>query len=45
MAKIYYHKYKAMADSGEITLEQAITLVEREVPERWREEVKELLNN
>lgn len=44
MAKIYYRKYKAMIDSGEITLEQAITLVESEVPERWREEVIRLLN-
>lgn len=45
MAKIYYRKYKAMIDSGEITLEQAIILVESEVPERWKEEVKWLLNN
>lgn len=45
MAKIYYRKYKARVDAGEITLEQATVLVDIEVPVRWREEVKELLRN
>lgn len=45
MAKIYYRKYKARIDAGEITLEQALALVDGEVPVRWREEVKELLRN
>lgn len=44
MAKVYYRKYKAMIDNGDITLEQAIELVNVEVPERWREEVIRLLN-
>lgn len=44
MAKIYYRKYKAMINNGDITLEQAIELVYVEVPERWREEVIRLLN-
>jgi len=43
MAKIYYKKYKAMIDSGEITLAEAIELVNSEVPERWRAAVIELL--
>lgn len=43
MAKIYYRKYKARIDSGEITLEEAIALVEEEVPERWKAAVIELL--
>ena len=45
MAKIYYRKYKARIDAGEITLAQALELVDAEVPARWRNEVKELLNN
>ncbi len=44
MAKIYYRKYKQRIDAGEITLEQALTLVDTEVPERWRAAVKALLN-
>jgi len=44
MAKIYYKKYKAKIDSGEVTLEEAITLVNTEVPERWREAVIALLS-
>ena len=43
MAKIYYKKYKAMIDSGEITLTEAIELVNSDVPERWRAAVIELL--
>lgn len=43
MAKVYYRKYKAKIDSGEITLEEAIALVNEEVPERWRVAVIELL--
>ena len=45
MAKIYYRKYKSRIDAGEITLEQALSLVDTEVSVRWREEVKELLRN
>jgi len=44
MAKIYYKKYKAMIDSGEVTLEEAIALVNTEVPERWRAAVIALLS-
>ena len=44
MAKIYYRKYKARIDAGEITLAQALALVDTEVPERWRAAVKALLN-
>jgi hypothetical protein len=44
MAKIYYRKYRQRIDKGEITLEQALALVDTEVPERWRAEVKALLN-
>ena len=43
MAKVYYRRYKALIDSGEITLEEAIELVQVEVPERWRDAVIELL--
>ena len=43
MAKIYYKKYKKRIDSGEITLEEAIELVNTEVPTRWREAVIEAL--
>lgn len=43
MAKVYYRKYKARIDSGEITLEEALALVDEEVPERWRDAVKALL--
>ena len=43
MAKVYYRKYKARIDSGEITLEEAIELVNIEVPVRWREVVIKLL--
>ena len=43
MAKVYYRRYKALIDSGEITLEEAIELVRTEVPERWRNAVIELL--
>ena len=45
MAKVYYRKYKARIDSGEITLDEAIALVNEEVPERWREAVIELLES
>lgn len=44
MAKIYYRKYKQRIDNGEITVEQALALVDTEVPERWRAAVKALLN-
>lgn len=43
MAKVYFRKYKARIDAGEITLEEALALVDEEVPERWRAAVKELL--
>lgn len=43
MAKIYYRKYKARIEAGEITLDQAIALVQEEVPERWRAAVVALL--
>ena len=44
MAKIYFRRLKERIDSGEITLEQAIELVDTEVPARWRQQVIELLN-
>ena len=43
MAKIYYRKYKARIDAGEITLAEAIELANEEVPERWRAAVVALL--
>lgn len=43
MAKIYYRKYKARIEAGEITLAQAIALAQEEVPERWRAAVIALL--
>lgn len=43
MPKVYYRKYKARIEAGEITLAEAIELVQVEVPERWREAVIELL--
>ena len=43
MAKIYYNKYIKRVNSGEITLKQAIALAKKEVPERWRDQVVELL--
>ena len=43
MAKIYYRKYKARIEAGEITLDQAIVLAQEEVPERWRAAVVALL--
>ena len=43
MAKIYYRKYRQRIDAGEITLAEAIALVETEVPERWRAAVTALL--
>ena len=43
MAKIYYRKYKSKIDSGELTLEEAIDLVNEEVPAKWAADVIELL--
>jgi len=43
MAKIYYNRYKARIDAGEITVEEAIELVQSEVPARWRDAVIALL--
>lgn len=43
MAKIYYRKYRQRIDAGEITLAQALALVDTEVPERWKAAVKALL--
>lgn len=43
MAKVYYRKYKARIDAGEITLDQAVALVQEEVPERWQAAVVALL--
>ncbi len=43
MAKIYYRKYRERILSEEITLEEAIELVNVEVPERWRQAVIDLL--
>ena len=44
MAKIYFRHYSAMIDNGEITLEQAIELVNEEVPTKWRQTVIDMLN-
>ena len=44
MAKIYFNKYSRMIDNGEITLEQAIALVNEEVPMKWRQQVIDMLN-
>ena len=45
MAKIYYRKYMQRIDAGEITLLEAIDLVDIEVPERWQDAVKALLGD
>ena len=45
MAKIYYRRYMERINAGEITLEQAIELVDTEVPARWREQVKKMLED
>ena len=44
MAKIYFNKYSQMIDNGEVTLEQAIALVNEEVPAKWRQTVIDMLN-
>ena len=43
MAKIYFRKYAARIESGEITKAQAITLAQTEVPTRWRAQVVAML--
>nr|AHF24069.1 hypothetical protein [uncultured bacterium Contig643] len=43
MAKVYFRRYKARIDAGEITAEEAIALAREEVPERWRAAVIDLL--
>lgn len=43
MAKIYFRRYKERIDSGEITVAEAITLAETEVPVKWRADVIALL--
>lgn len=43
MAKIYFRRYKERIDNGELTVAEAITLAQAEVPERWRAAVIELL--
>ena len=43
MAKIYYRKYRARIDAGEITVADAVALVREEVPERWQDAVVALL--
>lgn len=43
MAKIYYRQYKRRIEKNEITLDEAIELAKTEVPQRWRDEVIELL--
>jgi len=43
MAKIYYRKYLSRIESGEITLEEALALIDYEVPRKWHDAVKELL--
>ncbi len=43
MAKIYYRRYKARVDAGQITLDEAVALARTEVPERWRDAVAALL--
>lgn len=45
MAKIYAKKYQKMIDDGEVTLAEAILLVNEQVPERWRDEVIALLHD
>ena len=44
MAKVYFRHYKEMIDNGEVTLEQAIALVNEEVPTKWRQQVIDMLN-
>lgn len=44
MAKIYAKKYQKMVDNGELTLAEAMALVDKEVPSKWASEVKDLLH-
>lgn len=43
MAKIYFYNLKELIDSGEETLEQILNFRINEIPERWRNEVIDLL--
>ena len=43
MAKIYAKKYQKMVDNREVTLAEAMALVDKEVPARWARDVKDLL--
>lgn len=45
MAKIYFYKYKELIDNGTETLEHVLNFSVEEVPERWRDEVIDLLIN
>lgn len=43
MAKIYFRRYMARIDTGEISVAEAIALATAEVPEKWRNAVTEML--
>lgn len=45
MAKIYAKKYLKMIESGEISFEQAIEMVNTDVPVRWRDSVISIMNS
>lgn len=43
MAKIYYNKYRKMIDDGTVSVEEAIELINQQVPEPWTEQVKKMI--
>lgn len=43
MAKIYYRRYMERVNAKEITIDEAITLAEAEVPAKWKATVVALL--
>ena len=44
MAKVYYRKYKTMLDEG-MSLKEVLSLVDKEVPVKWRQTVKDMLQD
>ena len=43
MAKIYFNKFKGLIDGGAETLNHVLNFSVKDVPERWRDEVINLL--
>ena len=43
MAKIYYNKYRKMIDDGTVSVEEAIVLINQQVPEPWTKQVEKMI--